>query len=116
MSPFTNRRHTYDHDRQKEIGNAFLQKSRAGFSFCCGCINGMLLWMEKPTKPDCSDAGIGSGKLFCERKQKFGLCLEGICDADWKFLDVVIKHPASTSDYLAFSTSSIRYKVEKRAF
>ena len=37
------------HAEQEEVSNGFKQKSSAGFDGCVGCINGMLLWMEKPS-------------------------------------------------------------------
>ena len=76
----------------------------------------MLLWTQNPNKTNCKEAKVGSGKFFGGRKKKFGLCFQGVCDVDWKFLDICIKHPASMSDYLAFSTSSLQSKLEKEGF
>jgi hypothetical protein len=88
-----------DHNKQRAIAKGFQRKSWAKFRSCCGCIDGMLLWTKRPTQADCKQAKVGSGKFFCGRNKKFGFCFQGVCDIDRKFLDVCIKHPASTSDY-----------------
>ena len=36
-----------------------------------------------------------------------------MCEENGKFLDTSIRHPGSTSDYLAFVTNSLHTKVEK---
>ena len=42
--------------------------------------------------------------------------MQAICDDKRRFIDVEILHPASTSDYLAFATSSIIQQLEKPEF
>lgn len=86
------------HEEQKKIATGFFGKSKAGFKGCCGAIDGMLVWIEKPSEKECKSAGCGSLKFLCGRKGKFGLNLQGVCDADSRFLDVSISHPGSTSD------------------
>ena len=39
------------HEKQKEIASKFANKSDVGFDNCAGCIDGMLIWINKPTKP-----------------------------------------------------------------
>jgi DDE superfamily endonuclease len=38
--------------------------------------------------------------------------MQATCDARRRFLDVEIRHPGSTSDYLAFAVSSLHHKME----
>lgn len=38
-----------------------------------------------------------------------------ICDAKGRFLDYKLKHPGSTADNLAFTTSSIFHKIQERS-
>ena len=104
------------HERQKEIAREFQAKSDADFPFCGGCLDGMMVWYEKPSAAMCKEAQCGTMKFMCGRKKKYGVNLQGICDAEGRFLDVSIGHPASTSDYLAFSTSKIFYKLEQEGF
>ena len=85
----------------------FIGWSQAGFNNCVGCIDGMLLWMEKPSKQQCAEAGVDSGKFFCGRKGKYRLNLQAGRDACHRFIDVSLQHPASASDYLSYVTSSL---------
>jgi hypothetical protein len=104
------------HEKQKELALAFEKKSAAGIDCCAGAADGMLLWIEKPTQVECDAAECDAKKFYCGRKGKFGLNMQGTCDADGKFLDVSIAHPASTSDFLAFSTSKFQKKIETPGF
>jgi hypothetical protein len=98
-----------NHKEQRDIARGFEEKSDAGFTMCAGCLDGMLEWMEKPTAAVCEEAKCGPMKFMCGRKKKFGLNLQGVCGVEGRFIDVSIGHPASTSDYLAFSTSKLYY-------
>jgi hypothetical protein len=100
------------HEQQQELALAFKAKSAAGIDCCVGAVDGMLLWIERPTNVDCDRAECGPKKFFCGRKHKFGLNMQAVCDAEGKFMDVSIAHPASTSDFLAFSTSKFQKKIE----
>ena len=42
--------------------------------------------------------------------------MQAICDHKRRFLDINISHPASTSDYLSFGTSTICNLLEKEGF
>ena len=91
----------------KQVAESFALRSKAGLSNCIGCIDGMLLWMEKPNANEWQNVGVDCGKFFCGRKGKFGLNLLGVCDAMHQFTNVSIQHPASALDYLAFVTLSL---------
>jgi hypothetical protein len=85
---------------QQLVAAGFQKKScRAGFSICAGAINGLLIWIDKPTAYNCEMAKCGAKKFFCGCKKKFGLNIQGTCDSHGRFLDVMIEHPAATSDY-----------------
>ena len=101
-----------NHDQQQTISERFKAKSIAGFDGVVGCIDGMLLWIEQPTKADCAIAGVGPKKFFCGRKKKFGLNLSATVDDLRRFIDVDISHPGATSDYLAFAVSSLKRKLD----
>ena len=49
-------------------------------------------------------ANCGPKKIFCNRKKKFGLNMQGTVDSKGFFLYVCICHPGSTSDFLSFET------------
>ena len=104
------------HEKQQQIASRFAQKSDVGFDNCVGCIDGILIWTNQPTKNVVEEVGLGPKKFLCGRKKKFGLNMQAICDDQRRFIDTEISHPASTSDYLAFSTSSICERLEKPGY
>ena len=104
------------HEEQLLIAKGFEAKSRAGFKNCVGAIDGMLVWIHKPTEAECKKLGVGSAKFFCGRKKKFGLNLQATCDSKNKFLNISIKYPGSCSDFVAFDTSDFRRRLDGVGF
>ena len=94
-------------EEHKAMADEFSFRSKAGFDNCVGCINGMLLWTEKTFHKEYERVGVDSGKFYCGRKCKFGLNLQGVCDAHQLFTYFSVQHPASASDYLSFIMSSL---------
>ena len=47
------------------ISTKFSARSKAGFTNCIGCINGLLIWLEKPSKKQCEQVGVDTGKFYC---------------------------------------------------
>ena len=101
-----------DHNEQRKIARGFQKRSKPGFNCCAGAIDGMLVWIQKPTEEQCQIATCGRKKFFCGRKHKFGLNLQAVCDAECRFLDIDMSHPAATSDYLAHTTSTMHDLLE----
>lgn len=100
------------HGEQRAIAEGFRRKSGASFECCAGAIDGILVWIHKPTEEECAMAGCSSGKFFCGRKHKFGLNCQAVCDSRGKFLEVSIIYPGSTSDCLAFEGMSLFTRLE----
>ena len=88
-----------NHIKQREIANSFLEIS-AAFGCCAGAIDGILIWIHKPSDKDCALSGCNSGKFYCGRKHKFGLnCRAAVCDASCgRILNMAIQYPGYTSD------------------
>ena len=105
-----------DHDDQKDIAQGSKARSAAGFGNCAGCIDGMLVWIHKPSDTECDRTGVDSAKYFCGRKHKYGLNLQAICDVNRKFLEISIKWGGSASDLVAFETSSLASKLDTTGF
>lgn len=99
------------YEEQEAVAKEFRAASAVGFNNCAGCIDGILIWIHKPQKKDLDVVEFGGRKFFCGRKKKFGLNMQATCDARRRFLDVEIKHPGATSDYLAFVLSSLHEKM-----
>jgi hypothetical protein len=92
---------------QSTIASGFVGRSECRFDNCAGCIDGMLLWVERPSQASCVSAGVGANKFFCGRKHKFGLNLQAVCDSNRRFIDLSILNPGSASDYLSVITSEL---------
>ena len=45
-----------------------------------GAIDGILIWMHKPSLKEADAAGVGQKKFFCGQKNKFGLNCQAVCD------------------------------------
>ncbi len=52
------------------FAKAFENCSMAGFTNCGGCIDGMLVCIEKPTDKKCKQVDVNLGKFYCGRKGK----------------------------------------------
>ena len=78
------------HGKQKQIAKSFEKKSGAGFRCCARAIDGILIWIHKPSKKCCTEAGCADGKFYCGRKGKYGLNCQAVCDLRGRFLDMSI--------------------------
>ena len=94
-----------DHQQQKKIADGFRKASGVGFDNCAGAIDGILIWMQRPSVKDAQKSGIGVKKLFCGRKHKFGLNCQAVSDRRGRFLDVSIKLGGASADCLAFEAT-----------
>ena len=104
------------HDEQRAIADDFRQYSGADFGICAGAIDGLLIWIGKPTPADCEEMRCDSGKFFCGRKNKFGLNCQAVADRRGRILDLSITFPGSTSDCLAFEASSLYQRLNTNGF
>jgi hypothetical protein len=102
-----------DHDKQQSIAAEFSNVSSAGFGCCAGAIDGILLWIHKPSPRDCLNNGCSLGKFFCGRKKKFGLNCQAVCDVRSSILDLSIVYPGSTSGCLAFEGMTLFHRLEE---
>ena len=87
---------------KKKVERDFKEKSMPEFLNYVGTIDNILVWIQKL---DHNQSNLS--QFLCGQKYKFGLNMQCVCDANWKFLDVSIKHRGATSDYLAFMTSEL---------
>jgi hypothetical protein len=99
-------------EEQQQIANGFRLASSVDFDNCAGAIDGILIWIQKPTVNDAEDSGIGIKKLYCARKHKFGLNCQAVSDKRGRFLDISIKYGGSSADCLAFEASDLFERLE----
>jgi hypothetical protein len=53
-----------DHSEQQKIADGFKSNSSGVFGCCAGAIDGILIWLEKPSKKHCALPECGSKKFF----------------------------------------------------
>ena len=104
------------HGKQKELARGFQALSDANFDTCAAAIDGLLIWMDRSRGDDCDTAGCRPKKFHCMRKHKFGVNMIGTVDSLERFLDVGIRYPGSTSDFLVFTTFNLKDKLEMPGF
>ena len=76
------------HKEQLQIAGEFKVKSYFNFRWCAGTIDGIIIWMNRPTLKEASKVGVDQQKFFCGRKHKFGLNCQAVCDVRGRFLNV----------------------------
>jgi hypothetical protein len=101
-----------DVSKQLKIAKDFKDVSAIPFDNCAGAIDGILIWIEKPSEKEAKKAGIGRKKFLCTRKNKFGLNCQAVADKRGRFLDISIKYGGSSSDCLAFEASDLCRRLE----
>lgn len=104
------------HAKQQQIANGFAAKSMASFDCCAGAVDGILIWIERPSKSQCSIAKVDPSKFFCGRKHKFGLNCQAVCDSEKRFLDISIQFPGSTADCIAFEGMDLYRRLREDNF
>lgn len=102
-----------DHQDQLQLAEGFRKKSReANFPNNCVCaIDGTLIWIEKSHFRSTEEAESAQLSFHCGLKNKCGLNMQAVCDADRRFLYMDISMPGRTAGYLAFSTCDLQYVV-----
>jgi len=102
-----------EHGKQREIAAGFEAASQAGFNNRGGAIDGVLIWIHKPTPSEAQRSGVGQKKFFCGRKGKFGLNCQAVTDCHGRFLEISITYGGATSDCLAFEGSGLYARLEE---
>lgn len=99
------------YEKQKEIADGFKKRSACGIDCCCGCIDGMLVWLERPSKASCKVMKCGPEKFNCSRKGKYGLNLQAVCDHERRFLEFSMTNPGAASDFISFYVSELNARI-----
>ncbi len=100
------------HDKQYKIALGFKNKFNANFESCVRALDGILIWIDRPCKDYCIEAGCDAGNFFCGRKLKYRLNSQAICNIDGQFLDLFILHSSTAAECLAFEGMSVYQKLE----
>lgn len=100
------------HEEQKKIAEGFKEASSVNFDCCAGAIDGILIWILKPTLADAKAVGVDQQKFMCGRKHKFGLNCQAVCDVRGRFLDISITCGGASSDVVAFEGSDLKRRLD----
>jgi hypothetical protein len=99
-------------EEQRSIAAGFESASAPGFRNCAGAIDGILIWMLKPSLEEAKKTGVDQKRYLCGRKHKFGLNCQAVSDCRGRILDISIKCGGATSDCLAFEASDLHARLE----
>ena len=99
------------HELQRRIAADFASVSDVNFTACAGAIDGVLICIGKPSEKDAKSSGISQKKLFCARKNKFGLNCQAVSDRCGRILDISINYGGASSDILAFEASDLYQRL-----
>jgi hypothetical protein len=89
-------------DKQDEIAWGFQAASKANIDICAGAIDGILIWISKPSKKNAEKAEVSQQKFLCSCKEKLSLNCQAVSDCNERILDISIACGGSSSDCLAF--------------
>ena len=67
-------------EEQRIIAAGFEAASTPGINNCAGAIDGILIWMLKPSRKQTMKASVDQKKFLCGRKHKFGLNCQAVSD------------------------------------
>jgi DDE superfamily endonuclease len=101
------------HQEQVNIAWGSKAKSTINIDSCVVAMDGILIWIHKPTKAFLDKFRVGPAKFFSGRKGKYGLNMQAVCDANGRCLDVYIGCPGSASDYYSFDGSPLKKMIEQ---
>ena len=62
----------YSLAEQEKIAQGFKKKSWVGFDNCVGCIDGMLVWINKPSKKSLMQTMVGPKIFFVVGRRNLG--------------------------------------------
>ena len=99
-------------EEQRKIAAGFEAASEPGIRNCAGAIDGILIWMLKPSLKEAEKCGVDQKKFLCGRKHKFGLNCQAVSDCRGRILDISIKNGGSASDCVAFEASDLYKRLE----
>jgi hypothetical protein len=99
-------------DEQRRIAADFKRVSGVGFDNCTGAIDGVLIWIQKPSLRVAKQVGVDQMKFLCGQKGKFGLNCQAVDDVNGKILDLSIAYGASAANCVAVEASDLYAYLE----
>lgn len=86
----------------EQRAEGFRKRSTHGlFQFCSGCLDGLAIHIKAPTQQ------ANQARYWSNSKKKYAINMQGVCDADCRFIAFSAKHPGGTNDAPAFENSNL---------
>ena len=99
-------------EEQQRIAAGFETASTPGIQNCAGAIDGILIWILKPSLMEAKKVGVDQKKFLCGRKHKYGLNCQAVSDCHGKIIDISMKCGGASADCLAFEASELHKRLE----
>ena len=99
-------------DAQEKIAREFQAFSKANIYICAGAIDGILIWLAKPTLKHAKLSEVNQQKFLCGCKGKFEINCPAVSDVCGSILDISIAYGGSSSDCIAFERSELFERCE----
>ena len=77
-------------EEQRKVADGFQKVSNPRINNCAGALDGLVIWISKPSLMEATLASIGQKKFFCGCKNKFGLNCQAVSDFQGCILDFSI--------------------------
>lgn len=100
------------HLKHMTVAKGFQKASTVGFNACAGAIDGLFIWINKPSLAELRCVGIDQQELFCGKKNKCGLSCQAVCAVSNCFLEMSITYCGALFDLLTFEDSKFYKHVE----
>jgi hypothetical protein len=85
-------------EEQQRTAAEFEAASTSKFRNCAGAIDGILIWMQKPSLDEAKSVGVDQKKFLCGCKHKFGLNCQAVSICCSRILDISIKCGGASSN------------------
>ena len=82
------------------------------FKYCTGAIDGLAIHIRAPSNTEV----MNQSRFFSGSKKKYCMNMQGVCDAQCRFLAVTCKHVGSTNDAVAYVQGSLKELCESQQF
>ena len=100
-----------DIDSLKRRAKDFTKRSTHRlFKFCTAAIDGLAIRIRAPRN------NLNQTRYYSGNKKMYCLNMQGVCDANCKFLAMSCKHSGSTNDGIAFQTSDLAVNCSEQPF
>lgn len=82
------------------------------FKYCTGAIDGLAIHIRAPSNSEV----MNQSRFYSGSKKKYCLNMQGVCDAQCRFIAVTCKHVGSTNDAVAYVQGSLKDLCESQQF